>query len=350
MPALVPEDIPYRDLNKAAKGDFLRLALLLMRHRGAFNASRAAADERAMPRVQSILQKTAVTGGDLSAWSAISDYRNIAEAFAQSLRSLSVWDRVVGDGGVPGGMALAPLRSRGFTVSTGITGSSPSERSIKPISSLALGQSLVEPRKAAAVVVATEELLRSPGALTLLNRELTSGCIAAVDSVFLAALIAGTTPIVSLGNTLANITGDLSALLSAVTTGAASKLYWVLSPANVKKLAMKASSTGAPAWPQLTVNGGDLAGITVIPSDQIASTAAVMFAGDALAGNSDPIVLDASAQSVIQVDTAPDSPPTASTTMLNLFQTDSRALRAERYFGFVVTRASGVASLSGVSY
>jgi capsid protein len=137
---------------------------------------------------------------------------------------------------------------------------------------------------------------------------------------------------------------------SAVTTGASSKLYWVLSPANVKKLAMKASSTGAPAWPSLTVNGGDIAGIAVLPSDQIASTAAVMFAGDALAGNSDPIRLDGTEQAAVQLDTSPDSPATATTTMLSLWQTDHRALRAERFFGFTVTRASGIASLSGVSY
>jgi hypothetical protein len=124
----------------------------------------------------------------------------------------------------------------------------------------------------------------------------------------------------------------------------------VLSPSNVKKLAMKASSTGAPAWPNLTVNGGDIAGITVLPSDQIASSAAVMFAGDALAGNSDAIVLDGTEQAAVMLDTSPDSPPLASSVMLSLWQTDSRALRAERFFGFTITRASGVASLSGVSY
>ena len=149
-----------------------------------------------------------------------------------------------------------------------------------------------------------KELTESPGALALLNSELTAGAVAAVDSVFLAALIAATSPIASAGSSLANIVTDLGALLAAVTTGANSKIYYVLSPANVKKLAMKSSSTGAPAWPNLTVNGGDIAGITVIASDQISSTAGVMFAGDALAGNSDPIVLDGSEQAIVQVETS----------------------------------------------
>jgi hypothetical protein len=50
------------------------------------------------------------------------------------------------------------------------------------------------------------------------------------------------------------------------------------------------------------------------------------------------------------MDTSPDSPPIAASVMLSLWQTDHRALRAERYFAFTITRASGVASLSGVSY
>jgi Phage capsid family len=347
---LVPEDRSESLAKRADKGAFFKLAHMVMKHGGAYNASKACDVERATPRIREILQKTAVVPGDLTTWAAISDYQNISRAFTESLRSLSVFDRVLADGGVPGGMALAPLRSRGFVVSTGITGSSPSEKSIKPISSLSLGQALVEPRKAAAIVVATNELVQSPGAVQLLNSELTSGRVAAVDSVFLAALISATTPTASAGSTLANITTDLSVLLSAVTTGANSKLYFVLSPVNVKKLAMKASSTGAPAWPSLTVNGGDIAGITVLPSDQIASSAAVMFAGDALAGGSDPIVLDGTEQAVVQLDTSPDSPAIASSVMLSLWQTNHRALRAERWFGFVVTRASGVASLSGVSY
>jgi hypothetical protein len=337
---------------RADKGAFFKLAHMVMRHGSAYNANKACdAGERVTPRIREILQKTAVVPGDLTSWAAVSDYQNVSRAFTESLRSLSVFDRVLGDGGVPGGMAIAPLRSRGFTVSVGITGSSPSEKSIKPISSLSLAQALVEPRKAAAVVVATNELVQSPGALALLNSELTSGCVAAVDSVFLSTLIAATTPTASAGNSLANIVTDLGVLLSAVSTGANSKVYYVVSPTNLKKLILKASSTGAPAFPELTLNGGSIfGGVWAIASDQIPANTALMFAGDALAGNSDPIVLDGTEQAVVMLDTSPDSPPLASSVMLSLWQTDHRALRAERFFGFAITRATGIASLSGVSY
>src|SRR5262245_27297274 len=131
------------DLDKrAARGDFFKLCRLLLKHGNSFNARAYAETERASERVQRILQKTAVTGGDLSSWSSIADYVNIQQAFQESLRTASVFDAVL-----DGGMVRAPLRSRGFSITTGIAGGAVPERSIKPISSLVLAQQLLEPRK-----------------------------------------------------------------------------------------------------------------------------------------------------------------------------------------------------------
>ncbi len=293
-----------------------------------------------------ILQKTAVTGGTLADWSSIADYQNISAAFLESLRSESVFDAVLN-----GGMIRAPLRSRGFSITTGITGAVPSERSVKPISSLVLAQQLLEPQKASAIIVVTRELMDFPGASTLFAAELTRGVVAATDSNFLAALLAATTPTASAGATLANIVTDLDVLLSAVTTSATSRLFYVTSPANMKSLMVKANTAGALVFPNLGISGGELwPGITAIASDQISSSAALLLDATALIGNADIIVPDNSDQTSLQMETAPDSPPTASTTLLNLWQTDNRALRMERFFGFTVMRASGVASLSGVAY
>jgi hypothetical protein len=94
---------------RAGRGDFLKLGSLLMKHRGAYAARQHAEVERASPRVRAILEKTAVAAGGLDSLSSIADYQNISAAWTQSLRSLSVYDRVMADGGVPGGMAIAPL-------------------------------------------------------------------------------------------------------------------------------------------------------------------------------------------------------------------------------------------------
>src|SRR5262245_51695360 len=193
---------------REATGKFRELATMLVRYKDPFTASKMAEKERCTPRVANIL-KTAVTGGNMTDWSAISDYQNIVTAFMESLRTLSVFDAALADG-----MIRAPLRSRGFSVTTGITGSVMSEGSVKPISSLVLGQQLLEPKKASAILVVSKETANSPGATAILNSELTKGVVAATDNVFLAALIAATTPTGSAGSSLVQITTDFDVLLS----------------------------------------------------------------------------------------------------------------------------------------
>jgi hypothetical protein len=134
-------------------------------------------------RVQTILQKAAITGGGLGSWASIADYidamakfplarpikgiiaqrcalggnafpslagrQQAQQAFQESLR----FDAILADG-----MVKAPLRSRGFSITTGIQGSVVPERSVKPVSSLVLAQQLLELKKAAAIVVVSKEL------------------------------------------------------------------------------------------------------------------------------------------------------------------------------------------------
>ncbi len=57
-----------------------------------------------------------------------------------------------------------------------------------------------------------------------------------------------------------------------------------------------------------------------------------------------------SRHSTLQFETAPDSPQTALTGMVSLWQRDLRALMAERWFGFKKARTTAVAMLSGVNY
>ena len=333
---------------RAGSAEFCKLARCLIAADGGRlgEAIGVAQRSRAKERVVGIL-KSAIQPGTIADWGALADYQIISAAFSESLRNLGAFDAMLPV------MTPAPLRSRGVTITTGITGSSPSERSIKPISSIAFGSALVEPLKATATIVTTTEVARSADANTnrLFDSELRKGCVAAIDSVFLAALIASTTPTASSGSTLANVVTDLGVLLSAVTTGANSRLYYVTSPANMKKLVLKSNTIGAPAFPALGPTGGEIMpSITAIASDQIPSGAAILVDATQLAGSADAFRLDATEQAVVQLDTAPDSPAIASTTMLSLFQTDHRALRAERFFGFVVLRSSAAASLSGVAY
>jgi hypothetical protein len=350
MPPSLASQLAQREESlskRESRGDFFKLCRMLLKHGNAFNARPYAEAERARPRVQDILQKAAIAPGDLTSWSAIADYENISTAFLESLRSLSVFDAALADGTVK-----APLRSRGFSITTGIAGSVVPEVSVKPISSLVITTQLLEPKKAVATIVLTKELAELSESQQLFANELSRGVIAATDSNFLAALVAATTPVASGGSTLALILTDLEILMSNVTTSAASRLYFVTSATNMKGIVAKASTAGAPAFPNLGPLGGELwPGVTAIVSDSISSTAALMFDATAIVGNSEGIIPSRSEQSALQMESAsPDSPPVAATTLLPLWQNDLLALRMERFFGYTIMRSNGVASLSGVNY
>jgi hypothetical protein len=62
------------------------------------------------------------------------------------------------------------------------------------------------------------------------------------------------------------------------------------------------------------------------------------------------VEIDTSRQASLQFDTSPDSPVSAATVLRNLFQTNSAALRATRYFGAERLGDNAVALVTGQSY
>jgi hypothetical protein len=331
--------------------EFVALLRCYAAHHGDVAQAARTAKVIGLPRIAETLEtvnKTATDPGTLSSWSAVAPYTTLADAWIETLRSVSVFDAMLA-----GGMRRVPLRARFVRVTTAIASTAVSENSVKPISSLALGDALIDPVKAAAIVIISEELLRlsNPSANSVLDAELRGAVIAATDQKFLADLVAATTPTPSAGSTLAQIVTDLGVLLGAVSTGAGSKLFYITSPTNMKKLSMKASTTGAPAIPLIGPNGGQLMpDVSAIASDQVGSGVALMVDATGIVGNSDALVPSMARQATLEFATTPDSPPTAATVFQNLWARNQVALRVERFFAFEIGRTSAVASLSSVAY
>jgi hypothetical protein len=303
----------------------------------------------ASARVQSILKAAVVPGGlgSDSAWgSELTAYETLAAAFAESLRFFGLFDAMLADGFI-----RVPINTRLGLVSTGATGDNPSEASPKLISVLALGtnQSLA-PKKSTAIVAVTDELARTAGSEGLIGNELKSAVAVAVDSAFLTIALSGVTGQASAGSTLANITTDLSYLAANVSTDARSKLLLATTPTLCRKLAFKSDTVGARAFPQLGPMGGMIANVPVIVSDAISSGDVLLFDATGFAGAADVIALDVSRTADIQLSTTPDSPPTASTVLQSLWQSNLRGLRAERYWSAVRLRSNSVARITGAAY
>ena len=60
--------------------------------------------------------------------------------------------------------------------------------------------------------------------------------------------------------------------------------------------------------------------------------------------------VDSSEITSLQMDSAPDSPPTASTNMINLWQNNMVATKVERFFGAKVVGSNAVAMITSANY
>ena len=238
-------------------------------------------------------------------------------------------------------------------VTGGVTGYGITQANVKPISSLSLAADTIEPRKAVATIVVNDELAKfgTPASEKLFNAELRKGVAAATDGAFLAGLADGVTPSASAGISAANVLTDLQTLLAAITTGPNSRLYFIIDATNAKKLVTKTNSSGAIAFASFGINGGEiLPGVTALVTDQLPANTAMLIDATGILGETSNVDLKMARHATMQFDTAPDSPPTALTGLVSLWQYNLRALMAERWFGFSKARSTAVAMLSGVAY
>ena len=129
-----------------------------------------------------------------------------------------------------------------------------------------------------------------------------------------------------------------------------SKLYVMTTSAVAKALSAQITSTGAPAFEQLGPLGGNIfPGVPLVVSDAVSSGQLIVFDAAQLATNPGTVAIDITNEATLQMDTAPDSPPSTSTIGLSLFQQGLVGLRAERYFGCERLRDGAVAIITGFS-
>src|SRR5262245_21328281 len=98
------------------------------------------------------------------------------------------------------------------------------------------------------------------------------------------------------------------------------------------------------------MQGGTLAGAELIPSDGVGNGEMIAIDANAVAASTSALGLDIFRQGDIQMETAPDSPPTASTVRINLWQSNLSALLLRRRFGCELLRSTGAAMLNNVNY
>jgi hypothetical protein len=333
-------------IEKAARAhDFAAYATALLRSGGdPVKASRDAEAEGLPQRVQATLK--AAVSGSVTDLAGLTPYRVLSEGFSSTLTN-ATFDGVLADANI------VPLHVRFSVVTADATAASAGEGAAKRISSVSIGSGAVTARKAAVQVAVSEELLRYQSAVGLIENSLRAGVADAVDSIFLLAVIAGTTPIAASGTSAAAALHDIRILLDACTVSSNSRFHLIVSPATCARLAVMTTVTvDGPAFPTLTVNGGTIGGIQIHSSDAL-TTQAVLIDTQQVIAAADPVEIRVSQNASLQMDSAPTqtiAPTPTPTAVVSMFQTNSTAIVCERRFGWSLLRASAAQSLSGVAW
>lgn len=291
------------------------------------------------PRIVGVT-RAAVEGHALT---AIEGYAQVSASFIGTLAPLSPFDTVL--------LAARrlPLRAALVSVTGRLTGAATDAGGIKPVATLELDGSALDPSKVTTIVVCTDEVLRFAPltAIAFLNGELRVGTANATNAWWLPAAAAGAASIASSGSPLR----DLAAALAAISTGNLLRPHWIVAPETAIALATYEAASGGQAFPDMTVAGGHIAGVPVlvsaeVPNDSLGPQSIVLDAASfALADEA--VQLRVSRVADIRMDDAPGSGPQS---MVSMFQSNSAALLCERQLASKRLRDSAAVVISGAEY
>jgi len=295
--------------------------------------------------------------------------QNLTSAFAEFLRPLTIIGRIPGLRRVPFNVRLP--RTTGGTTSGWVGEAAP-----KPLTSMTFDSLTLTWAKAAAISVLTEELVRfsSPAAETVVRDDLAAGLVqfldrqfvdpsvAAVTNVSPASITNGITPTTATGSNMAAFRADIKTLFNTllVANQRISSGVWIMTQQQAMSLSIAQNSLGQVIYPSINPEqGGTLLGYPVVASENIPATGGspadgypLIFcvADEILLADDGQVTIDASREASLHMDSTPDSPPTASTNMLSLWQLNQIGLKAERFITWARRRSTAVAWIQNAKY
>jgi hypothetical protein len=226
-----------------------------------------------------------------------------------------------------------------------------------PVISADFRRAELSPINAAAIVVASNTLLEQGAAESALTARITRAAVTACDAKFVALALDGAASVASGANTPALLLAQVSAAAAALIAEGADARFITLSanPSTLLELACASTSTGARAFPEVTAQGGSLAGMPFVASRGIAVGRIVAIAGDAVLRSPVTPQVEASQHAHLELADNPtgeaepgtDAVPQSRTTV-SMFQADLTALRIIMTFGADFTRDVRAAFIDGI--
>jgi HK97 family phage major capsid protein len=332
----------------------------------------AAANDRwnnETPEVVEVL-RAAVNAGTTTdtTWAGpLVPYQNLQDEFIEYLRPLTIIGRIPGLRRVPFKVKIP--RQTG-AASVGWVG----EGKIKPLTSLAFDTITLDIAKIAGIVVLTDELVRlsNPSAEMLVRDELAAAIVQYMDSQFVdptkasndvspASITYGVTPVTATGTTASALRQDVRTLMATFLDSnlQLTSATWIMTQQTALGISLMMNTLGQPEFQGISMMGGTFLGLPVVTSEGVPATGGspvdgfpiiLVNASDVLLADDGQVTIDASREASLQMESAPDSPETASTVMVSMWQHNMMAIKAERYINWKLRRAEAVGFIQNARY
>lgn len=321
-------------------------------------------------KFEQAMKANVIAGNTLdSTWAApLVQYQDFTSDFVEFLRPRTILGQF-GQNGVPA-LTRIPFNVRIAGQTSGGQAYWVGEGKPKPLTKFDFNDVELRWAKIAAISVITEELIRfsNPSAERLVRDGLADAVIALADTDFInpaKAAVSNVSPasITNGANTVASDGGtdaeavrcDLQKLWAFFITAriAPRGAVYIMDSTTALAVSMLRNVMGGREFPDLTINGGSLDGIPVIVSDYVpAGTVVLVNASDIWLSDDGQVTIDVSREASLQMLDNPtnDTVTPTATSLVSMFQTNSVAIRAERYMNWARRRNASVAYLTGVNW
>jgi len=360
----------------AAKGNIPQALNLVQTHYPkqvrAIAVMKAAVDQGVGPDrlIAGLMQtKAAVAGATTSdaTWAGpLLEHNVFAGDFLDFLRAQTIIGRF-GTGSFPA------LRSIPFNVhvkgqTSGGTGNWVGEGKPKPVTAFDFNDTYHGWTKVAAISVLSEDVIRfsNPSAERLVRDGLSGALIEKLDTDFVdpavtavagvnpASITAGVTTITASGTTADALRVDIAELWGAAIAAnlPLTSAVYLTTPALGLNIGLLTNALGQPEFPGINMNGGTLLGVPVMTSNYVpAGMFILVFASEIWLSDDGVVTVDASREASLEMLTNPTNEisPVA-TAMVSMYQTNSVALRAERFINWSKRRTTAVAVIDSAAY
>lgn len=321
------------------------------------------------PQIIQMVEKANVQAINTSTDAAlIGNVGGVAD-YVEFLRDRTIVGRF-GSGGIPS-LRRVPFYYPVVTQATGGTAYWVAEGSAKPLTRPTWTRTDLAPLTVAGLAAVTIQALRfsSPDADRALRDDLTAAVVEAIDSAFIdpansgvpgakpAAITNGITgTVASSGSDAAAIRADVRAAMSlfVAANNPLTSGVWVMSGSNALGASMLMNPLGQPEFTGLGVNGGTFMQLPVIVSEAAGTTVSLLNAGDIWLADEGGVGVDMSTDASLDMVDNPTGTSTGAdpteTTLVSMFQTNSVAIRVEKFINWARRRPTGIATITGATW